>query len=435
MALPTYFAIFTCYIGVLHTVFILGFTSPTQKQLIQDGILSTNTLSLFASIPHISAILSIFLIPILVQFKFNLNIISVVGQLSGGAGWLLVVVSDRNYLIISGMALLGFYFSINAIFINTYLGEVTLGHQRKIAGGGVGLTIRIGLFIVYGLGIWLSFRWLAVVGFLVMLTFNLLLFCSPISPVWLVTNGLDQRAKSTMKYLYGAEFDADSEIQNIKNNNLSNKLGWKESFKALKSWEVLKRILLMCMIGSLKELGGHEAMVSFTSHILENQTGMDPKVAALFYPTFLVAGAIVSISIMKYCKLKWLLISASTLMTLSHLSMSVYYMVSEKYLNCGVDYSDLCRIISFWPISNVAVYAFGFTLGWGLVYFALFGIVFVSHREISTTIVCFVETISMFTIINLFYYLLQTIGGSGAFLFLAFVNLISIFFVYFFMKI
>ena len=66
----------------------------------------------------------------------------------------------------------------------------------------------------------------------------------------------------------------------------------------------------MIGIAFLKEFGGHEGMVSFSSHILENQQAMDPKVASLFYPICLIIGAIVYFSIQNHLKLKWILIIA-----------------------------------------------------------------------------------------------------------------------------
>ena len=46
-------------------------------------------------------------------------------------------------------------------------------------------------------------------------------------------------------------------------------------------------------VAFLKEFGGHEAMVAYSSHILTSQQAMDPKVASLFYPICFIVGAIV----------------------------------------------------------------------------------------------------------------------------------------------
>ena len=69
----TYFAVFSSYIGVFSVIFIIGFPSPTQKQLIDENILDYHTLPIFASISHLTRILGLIAAPLLVQFNINLN--------------------------------------------------------------------------------------------------------------------------------------------------------------------------------------------------------------------------------------------------------------------------------------------------------------------------------------------------------------------------
>ena len=194
---------------------------------------------------------------------------------------------------------------------------------------------------------------------------------------------MGEKAKSTLLYLHGIDFDADSEIQMINGNTLSNNISWIESIKALKEWKVLKPILILVGIAFLKEFGGHEALVAYSSHILTSQQAIDPKVASLFHPICFIVGAVVCIFIQSYLKIKWLMITASIFQAISHISMAIYYLVSEHYLHCNTEYTQLCHNLAFWPILNISIYAFSFGLGWGIVYFALIGILFTVHREFS----------------------------------------------------
>ena len=52
----TYFAVFSCYIGTLAVAFIIGFPSPTQKEMLQEHLLDEHTLPVFASILLITRI-------------------------------------------------------------------------------------------------------------------------------------------------------------------------------------------------------------------------------------------------------------------------------------------------------------------------------------------------------------------------------------------
>ena len=429
--IPTYFAASTSYVAIFEIVFILGFISPTWKQLIEEEIISKEILSVFASISIVGLNIGNIVMLFCLQAQLNSNLLVVLSSVVGASGWLMIISANSACLIISGVFLVGIGSGFAGFFSQLYIGEISCSSQRKVLGGISGFCFRISLFFVYALGIFLSFRWLAVIGLLTLLVLVFLLSVNPLSPEWYVSQGLDERGKQTLLYLHGKDFDADAELHNIRNDIFNKQFTWVDSIKALRKWKVLKPILLMTAFACFKELGGHEAMVSFSSHILENQQGMDPKVASLFYPIFLTAGAIVSMIILKFCKLKWQIIAGNVLQALSHLSMSVYYLVSDRYFHCTYESSHLCRMISFWPILNIALYAFAYSLGWGITYYSLNAILIVSYREISLPITNLICNACMFCVINLFYYLLSTIGGFGTFLCLAIVNLASILFVYF----
>ncbi|KAI6650405.1 hypothetical protein LOD99_5842 [Oopsacas minuta] len=347
---------------------------------------------------------------------------------------MLIIIASSALYVILGVALVGYSTGIAGVFIIAYTPEVTLDNQKRIISGGFGFCFRIGIFIAYFTGIWLPFRGLAIFGLIQLSVFDILIIINPHSPVWYVQQGLDDKAKSTLLYLHGSEFDADTEIEKIKGKTLSSKISWNESFRALKEWKVLKPTLVISVIAFLKELGGHEAMVAFSSHILENQQAMDPKVASLFYPICLIIGSIVCMLIMNYCKLKWLMITASIFQAISYISMAIYYFVSEHYLHCNTEYSQLCHTLAFWPISNIALYAFSFGFGWGVVYFALAGTMFTVHKELSIGIGGFITNISTYLAVMIFFYLLQNIGGFATFLMLTSIYLIAIVFIYFFLK-
>ena len=216
----TYFAVISCYIGSLTIAFINGFPSPTQKELINENILDYQTLPMFASVSHITRIIGLMSAPILTQFGINLKMLTTLSCMLGVAGYMLVLVARSAVYVIAGVGLVGFYTGIVIVFIFTYIAEVSLDDQRKVASGGFGFSVRIGLLLVYFVGIWLTYRWLVVFGLSLTCLFCCLLVINPNSPVWYVQQGLEEKAKSTLLYLHGRDFDADSEIEKIKSKYL-----------------------------------------------------------------------------------------------------------------------------------------------------------------------------------------------------------------------
>ena len=435
--IPTYFAALTSYISIFGLMFILGYASPTQKQLIQEKIISEETyqfLSIFASISRLGSCLGIVGLFFGVQYKINSNVIVMISCLIGGIGWLIIANANSAMVIISGMCLVGVFGGCVQVFSTMYISEISLSSQRRVLSGICGFCVRIAILLVYALGIFLPFRWLAVVGIFIIFIFALSLSFSPKSPDWYVSQGLDEQAKKILFYLHGEDFDADSELQNIRNNLADKKFTWIDNFNALRRWKVVKYPTHGCDY-MFHVVQWNEAMVSFSSHILQNQQGMKPEVASLFYPIFLTAGAIVSIIILKYFKLKWQIIVGNIFQALSLLSMAIYYFISDNYLHCTLESSVICQSISFWPILNIGLYAFAFSFGWGQTFFSLIAILIVSYKEIGISIITLTINVSIFIVINVFYLLLNTIGGFGTFLCFAMVNLTSVFFVYFSLKI
>ena len=432
---PTYFAVITCYIGAVSVIYINGFTSPTLDQLEHEGLLNYYTLPVFASIMHVTKIIGLILLPCLVQTNISINVIVVADSIVGAFGWILVKMAEAPLTLIFGVGLVGLYNGITSVFLITYLPEVCLEAQRRLLCGGLGFSDRIGMFCVFLFGIWLSFRWLAVVGLGSVVLFACLMVCNPHSPVWFVRQGLKARAVSTLRYLHGASFDADNEIQIIHSAEADARFSWKNSFLALKQFKVLKPIVLVTSLAIFSALGGHAAMVSYSSQILKSQHGMDPNIASLFYPIFLILGGVASLFTLKCFKLKRLLIVASSLQSLSHLSMAIYFLVYEHKMHCVSSYSQLCRIISFWPVCNIAVYAFSFSIGYGAVMFSLKAVIFKSHREISCAISEIAANITTVIVVYSFYYLLSSIGGFSTFLVFSFIDFISVVFIHTFLQV
>ena len=430
-----YFAVITSYIGAYTVIFILGYSSPTQKQLVQEKVLGYYSLPLFAGIVYLTKLFGYLISPFLVQTNWSNNLIGVVNCVIGGVGWLLVIMAQSSNAIITGVGLVGFYSGVTTVVLSSYVAEISLQQQRSLLCGGLGFNMTMGLLLVYSIGIWLSFRWLAVAGLCLVVLFACLMFFTPHSPVWFVRQGLHTRAVDTLLYLHGDDFDANTEIQNINNTNASAQSSLRASLIALKDLTVVKPILIVSFYGIIEEFGGHSAMVSLSSHILETQQGMNPKVAAIFYPIFLILGAILSMCVVGKWKLKWQLISSVSLQAISHFSFSIYYLVSEQVLGCNEDYSRICHKISFWPIFNIALYALAFGFGFRSILYSLVGIMYSSHRELSFSITGVSLNISNFFVILTFYFLLHLIGGSLMFLLFTIMHIVTAIYVFVFIDV
>ena len=83
---PTYFAGISCNIGSFTIAWIIGFPSPTQKELINEKILDYQTLPIYASVSYITSIIGMMAAPILVQFGIDLKTLAILSCILGVAG-------------------------------------------------------------------------------------------------------------------------------------------------------------------------------------------------------------------------------------------------------------------------------------------------------------------------------------------------------------
>ena len=424
----TYFTVCSCYIGVFSISNQLAFTSPTQKELLDKNILDVYTLSIFASIGMATRMLATIILPMLLQF----NSIIVIHCLVGWAGWMLILSASSATSMIIGMALVGYYTGVAVMFIFTYIPEIALDNQRRVLSGVYGFATRVGMFVTFFLGIWIPFRWLAVIGIVKICIFCFLLLFIPISPVQLVAHGLDERARRTLLHFHGKNVNLEEEIQKIKLSIISKKdVSLRENLESLVDRKVLKPLLVLLSMGVIKEFAGHMVMASFSSKMLESQHTMNPKAAALFYPTFLIIGAILCLMILDKYRLKWLAIVGSIFQVISHFSMSIYFLTIDNYPHLLEHHSILRYVISIWPVCNIALFAFGFALGWGVGFFSLVALLATTHREFCTGLSDAMTNVSASISIQIFYYLYIYVGRFPTFLIYGILQMGGIVFVYF----
>ena len=429
--LYTYFVACSCYIGIFSITCQLSFTSPTQKELLDRNILSDYTLPIFASIGLAARMIATLILPMLLQFNISINSIIVTHCLVGWAGWMLILSASSVIPMILGMALVGYYTGVAFLFINTYIPEIALDNQRRVFCGVFGFISRIGMFLSFFMGIWISFRWLAVFGIVQICVFCIFLLFIPISPVQHVAQGLDEKARDTLFHLHNRNVKLEEEIRKIKSSIITKKVSMRENLEGLVDRKVLKPLFILLAMGVIKEAAGHMVMVSFSTKILESQYAMNPKAASLFYPTFLIIGAILCLMILDKCRLKWLTIAGSSIQVISHLSMSIYFLTIENYPHLLTRDSDLHYAVSIWPACNIALFAFGFGLGWGVVYFSLVGLLATTHRELYTGLSDAVSNLAACINIQIFYYLFVYLGGFTTFLIYGILQFSGLVFVYF----
>lgn len=412
--IPITFLATTCYTGTLLIGFENGFVSPTANSLIEFTPMTLTILPIFAGMIFSGTLI---MLPILsfTSHTINTKCLLIVSTIPGCVGWFTAVTGSDVFSMLLGRCLLGVQTSVLFLTI-VYVGENSPVESRRFYCSGIGISIRFGVVLTYLLGIWVSFRSLALTAIILEVIFVCLLVLNPISAVWLVQQGLENRAKEVLLYFHGREFDTDSEIAEMKRNNIV-KLSVLQKLSQLSKWKVVKPIIIVTTLNNFKPLSGYPFLLAFSSEILSKQQGLPPNVAALFFPITVLVGNMLGQQLVSRFNIRRILISTTAILVLSHISMTIYFVSADHiFASSNNQYSSFHSTFSFWPILNIAIFGTCFGVGFDSVLYSLQGEAFDSNnRDLSVCILHTMGAVFSFLAIVAFQFVFTLLGGTLTF--------------------
>ncbi|KAI6660576.1 Sugar transporter ERD6-like 4 [Oopsacas minuta] len=381
----------TTMLGIVYLSMVECYTSPIEDEILEEGIMTINTFSLFATSIFIGGIPGSMIggpVSEWLGTKTTSLIFSILGTLGG---ILLVLAYDSSSMIL-GRIFIGFYTAIGGSSFPVYNAEIAPPSMKAFYGSLIGISLRIGTILSALLGIWIGYRWLAAICLMVLVIINLNLVFLPDSPKWLRTKGYVDKAKIASEYFY----DSSEELlplllpdQTIvfEDTNLSQKIA------SYFTWPVLRPLLVCISVQSFKAFSTHEYMSVYAAHTLDNAVSINPRTAALFYPVSLFFGSIIFLWIIHKVQWKKLIIVTTIFQILTNGLFSLTLYLSINKFDCAQNTQDviLCQILQFAPILLIALYGLSFSMGMGSIAWWLYGHILHSHyTRISAGIVTFI---------------------------------------------
>ena len=104
-------------------------------------------------------------------------------------------------MLYSGRVLLGFGIGLACCSVTTYLVEIAPVHMRGAIGTAFQMGVVVGIFFAYLIGSLVVWRELSWICFGLTSSAALLCLCLPESPIWLVSKGRDEQARSALNRL------------------------------------------------------------------------------------------------------------------------------------------------------------------------------------------------------------------------------------------
>ena len=357
--------------------YIDTYSSPTEDELLEKGIFKENTYPFFVSFTFLMAMLSgVFLGPVCEWLGCKTVLIifspfSIIGSL------LLVLGLDPASMVLA-KGLIGVYSGLGLSCTAIYNSEVSPPNMRKFYGSLLGVAIRFGTLACSLLGIWLNFRWLALVYMIIVSSAVLNLIFLPESPKWLRNHGYLEDARKANKYFHddAANYEYWASVKYI---NLDIPL--KQKLSSYFVWPVIRPLLVCCSIHTFKTSSGYELLIAYSSHTLEKGVDIDPKVVSLFYGVFLLFGSILFVCISHKINWKWLIMVTTFIQFLCNALLGLVFYLSLNVFECSNNSKEviMCDILGYSPILLVSCYGFAMALGWGSLSYWLIGEIIHQH--------------------------------------------------------
>ena len=406
-------ACFTIASAFTLASYIESYSSPVEDEILETGIMNINTYSLLATCMYVAtAIGSPISGPISewLGLKTSLLISSQLGTL----GCMLLVLGHDSVSMIVGRVVIGFYIAMCVTCVPVYNAEISSEAMKKFSGGMLGIVKRMGMLLSNFLGIWLGFRWLAVVYIAMLVFMNLNLVFLPESPKWLMRKRWNKKADEAYDYFHNypncetplisdeiisdslddPENEISDTINNLNQNQESNlprsQIRILREFKSIYfTWPIIRPLLVCSSVQVFKSLTGYDYFLVYTAHTLDNAVNINPRVAALLYPIFITIGSCLFLCLIYKVHWKKLLIGTTFVQMITNalLGFTLYFSIQEFQCINDTQHALLCRILQIAVLPLIAISAFSVGIGCCSVSWWLYGqILDPKYRTISAGI-------------------------------------------------
>ncbi|GAB6025927.1 Facilitated trehalose transporter Tret1 [Chamberlinius hualienensis] len=347
------------------------------------------------------------------------------GSLPYMIGWIIIAGAVNVKMLYAGRLITGCFSALLLSNIGVYISEISPPKIRGILMSFHELALNIGVLLMYVIGIFIRWDWLAIFCAALLALMAVLMLFIPETPRWLIMKNNILEAEKTLQWLRGENVDNTEEIQNIIESV-------KETREATPWLDYLKPPLLKCFIISeflyiLQELSGINVVRLYAWSIFQSaHTNLDSNVQSIVVGVVLVLGSVLFTSVVEKRERRVFLLISSMMMALSLAALGGYFAVNKSY-------SSFAEAYLFWlPVLAAANICVGYVLGVGPMPYVITSELF-PNRARGRASGMGVATLCLFGffITKYFVNLSAAIGDSGAFFVCSGICLLGFIIIYF----
>ena len=379
---------FTRYYREIHTAFcaglgalslgcVLGFSSPAIPDLTDQGLLVGNEASWFGSLITLGALFGSYVGGWIVE-KYGRKATIVFSSVPCVIGWLLIVAGDSCPWFYAGRTLTGFAGGMTTLCVPLYIAEISSKQVRGVLGASFQIGTTTGILLVYTMGLFVSWQWLAVFSAAFPTVMVLLIQLCPETPRFLLLKGHTAEALKSLAKLRNTSRDdltVMQELREIQQKIEDDSRQVSSSWQEFRSPHLYKPLCISLSLMFFQQFCGINAVIFYTEEIFQ-EAGYykdNPGIPAALIAAVKVGATCFSTLIMDRAGRRKLFTTGGTLMTASCVTFGLYFYLTATSKTLGD--------ISWLSLASLILYVTAFSLGWGSIPWLIMSEIFPTHAR------------------------------------------------------
>jgi SP family facilitated glucose transporter-like MFS transporter 8 len=404
------------YLGALSFGYTIGYSSPALPQMTaSERIMHNNedAASWFVSIATLGAMFGCLIAGSLVE-RWGRRLTLLITAIPYFVGWLSIIIASEIQLLCFGRFLTGIGCGAVCVAAPVYIAEMASRDLRGRLGAGVQLSVTIGIFLVYCLGVVLDWRVLATVGAVIPLIAAIVTLQLPESPRFLLSKHRNTEAINALIWLRGASAVAENECREIE-KNLAESSEQVSLLELASRQEFSRPLVVVLAVMAFQQATGINVVMFYTVSIFQAAGFKESGgVATVVIGAVQVIATIAACTLMDSKGRRKMLIVAGLGMAVACFTLGTYY----RSVNTGTSLgsSPVVSNLSWLALVSLIAYMIAFSLGWGPVPMLLMSEVFPGRARGTASAICVLTNFLMaFVVTKWFSWLQATVGLDGTF--------------------